>query len=253
MKRLIPLLLVGVTACIKPDTQEGLAPTVYPLTVSSYTVAKGQAVSVSLPAYAPSNINWSVTPSTTVQVTAGTGGALILFGQAGYYFIRASYVLNGIDSVADTAHVTVGDSAYTPPIITGVDTVSLNDAQLVIMPLVNNDTTQALTLYVKTVNTYSCFPSIIYSITSAPGWTGGISADFTSIVEGSTTACSYSNPANAYLFPNSQSIPADGTYPLTIQVGTTVYTGSITVTDTTYIFNWSYTSGVIFSPSSINR
>ena len=253
MKRLIPLLLISATACLKPDTQEGIAPVLSPLTVSSSTASKGQAVLFSLPADAPSNVNWSVTPGTAVQVTAGTGGAQILFGQAGYYYIRAAYVLNGVDSVADTAHITVSDSVYVPPIITGVDTISIDGAQLAITPQVNNDTTQVLSLFVQTVNTYECFPTMIYSTSSAPGWTGGISADFTAVVQGSTTPCSYSNPADAYLFPNSQSLPADGTYPLTIQVGTTVYTGSITVTDTTYVFNWTYTSGVTISPTTVAR
>jgi len=44
-----------------------------------------------------------------------------------------------------------------------------------------------------------------------------------------------------------------GTYPLTVTVGSVVYTGSIIISATNLTFNWPYTSGVIFPDLVINR
>ena len=45
----------------------------------------------------------------------------------------------------------------------------------------------------------------------------------------------------------------NGTFPLTVTLNGTTYTGSIVVTATAITFNWSYTSGVLIAPQQISR
>jgi hypothetical protein len=45
----------------------------------------------------------------------------------------------------------------------------------------------------------------------------------------------------------------NGTFPLSVTLNGTTYTGSIVATSTTITFNWNYTAGVLISPKSVNR
>jgi hypothetical protein len=76
------------------------------------------------------------------------------------------------------------------------------------------------------------------------------------VVSGSVTGnCNGArNPAASYLFLNDALRDfADGEYPLSVTLNSTIYQGSLTITHDSFNFTWNYHSGVIISPLQIPR
>jgi hypothetical protein len=253
MKRIaVILLLAGAFGCSKSVQNANTTPTQRgALTASDATVAQNQPLTVTAPASAASadTIVWSVSPAAYAVITSNKTQATVTFSKSGSYVVTATYSL-GSDNVVDSVGVTCNDSVYTPPPAPVYDTVAFSGDQLNITPTVD-DTTYELDLQVKSSKMYACFPTMIYSDTSS--WAGGLSFTFYSVVQGSTAACGTTNPATAYFALNNPQAPADGTYPLAITFEGQTYTGSITVSDQYYTFNWTYTSGVVISPLQVAK
>jgi hypothetical protein len=45
----------------------------------------------------------------------------------------------------------------------------------------------------------------------------------------------------------------NGSYPLTVTLNDTTYTGSIAISTASVTFNWNYTKGVLITPKQIAR
>ena len=221
------------------------------LTLSATTVKKGAPLMVTVSDNSITNIRWTVTPSTAAHVTAGNGQAMILFGQAGTFKIKASY-FSGTDSTDSiTAPIKVCDTVYTPVPPANPDTTSLAGVQIEMTPMV--DTTGRLVLLAQSNSVYDCFPTFIDVDTA---WTSGsISIGFVEIISSATASgCDgVQNPAASYMFPQqflTAPLPM-GTYPISVSINHVYYQGTYTLTSSGYTFYWPYTSGVTISPSTI--
>ena len=223
------------------------------LTLSLAKVQKSQPLIASLAASTATSVRWTVTPApATAHVMSSKGQATILFAQPGTYRITATALAadsSGVDSTSGT--VSVSDTVYTPP--ASSDTSSLAGDQVTIKPLV--DSIGNLILLAQTARSYGCSSSIVYGITSGPNGSTGLGINLYEVVSSGTGDCNGAqNPASVYLFPNYGTLQwSNGTWPLTVTLSGVAYTGSITVTNSGYSFNWGYTSGVIISPLQINK
>jgi hypothetical protein len=138
------------------------------------------------------------------------------------------------------------------PVSSDFDTLSLAGDQVTLTPLL--DSGSNLILLAQTSSLYDCWPILIYGIDASAG--SGIAIRFYNVVSGSVTGnCNGArNPAASYLFVNDfvKSL-ADGEYPFSVTLNSTVYQGSLTITHDSYRFTWNYHSGVIISPLQIPR
>ena len=241
-------LLLGLAACTKSSSTGGSTKPSSTLTVSATSAAKGEPVTFSVPsALANTPLQWSVYPSNLTHLSAGKGQAVVLFGSAGTYHVVAGYG-NGADSSADTVSVVITDSVYNPPPPVTYDTTSLASDVITLTPII--DSTGQLFMAAQTAKSYES-PSLLYNVVSTEGWTGGLSISFYGV--GTIQGSGYSTTAYAYLFLNNNTTPSPGTYPLTVTVDGTQYTGSITVTSNGFSFTWNYTTGVIISPLQVTH
>ena len=251
MKKISTTLLLGgmlLASCTKSSSSSTFPKT--GLTVSSSSLDKGQPLVVTAPSTVTGGVTWSVSPSTLTHVTPGNGQAVVLFGQPGTYQVTGAYALNG-DSASSSATVTVSDSAYTPPVPVDWDTTSLAGDVITLTPVI--DSNAQLIFIAQTGKSYYFASTLIYGVTAGPAWVGGLNVSFYGLVTAGNGTGGYQNPAVAYLFLDNLNKPADGTYPLTVSVSGTAYTGSITVSGGLYTFHWTYTTGVVISPLTVGQ
>jgi hypothetical protein len=239
-------LLLGLSACTKSSSTGGSSKPPSTLTVSTSSAAKGQPVTVTLPTTLENTpVQWGVYPSNLTHVTPGKSQAVVLFGNAGTYHVFAGYA-NGADSTHDTVTVVVTDSVYNPPPPVSYDTTSLLSDVITLTPVI--DSNAQLFLVAQTGKSYES-PTLLYNVTANGGWSGGLDISFygVSTIQGS----GYMTPGYAYLFLDNNTRPAAGTYPLTVTVDGTQYTGTVTATTSGYSFSWNYTTGVVISPQQV--
>jgi hypothetical protein len=225
------------------------------LTVSKSVVEKGEPL---LASTTKSDLNaiirWQVHPAINTVVLPSDNKAAIFMTNPGKYQLTANYFLPSDTTIAydsSNSTITVNDSTYTPPpVAAGYDTASLAGDQITLIPAFSQDS--GLVIIAKTTNLYNCYPYI-----TAYGWTqGGINSsldfDFRSaeVVEGKADCAGIKNTAFAFMPTN---LSANGVYTINANFNGVNYQGSVTVTDTQYIFTWSYTSGIIISPLQIRR
>jgi hypothetical protein len=201
-------------------------------------------------------IKWSINPSLPSTWTSAEGNkSSFLVATPGSYTITASYFADStnvgaqaFDSSSNT--VIVSDSVYSDSSVAICDAlievpILLND-QLTITPVSYSDT--GLALFVHTQDTYANhYPTLNYGIGSDS--TVGYEFEFGTITEypcGSPTVSP--TPASALL---SLGAMTPGTFPFSVVLSGTVYTGSVVVTPSSCTFNWNYSSGVIISPLTI--
>jgi hypothetical protein len=254
------VLAISLIACTKHAANSGSnksGGTTGALSLSQATVKKGQPLIASLPSGVSANdIHWSVTSTSSAQVTPtsfahltpANGQAMVLFAQAGAYKVTASYTdSSGNPNDSSSAPVTVIDSPYTPAPPVNYDTSSLAGDQITLTPMLDS---VMLTFYAQTTKSYSCFSNLVNLLY----WGSGIEINFYEVISADSSSCNgVQNPASAMIFPGSiQGWTPGVTYPLTINVGTTTYTGSFTVTANSVSFTWPYTSGVIISPTQVS-
>jgi hypothetical protein len=227
------------------------------LDLSQSLVKKGQALIASLnngPA-SSADIRWTVTPSSLTHLSANNNQAVVLFAGAGTYHVTATYAgTSGSFSDSTTAVVSVSDSVYAPPASLSFDTLSLAGDQLILQP--QSDSNGALIFFAQSVKNYDCYPtSFMYGFTGGPNGASGLAFSFDKVVTESGGNCNgIKSPAYSYLFVSSVMQGwGNGTFPLSVELAGTTYTGTVTISPTTYTFNWNYTSGVTISPLVVNR
>lgn len=246
-------LFAGCTkmAGSSPGTSSGSAT----LTASVTNAAKGQPVTITVPATTPSNVRWSVVPANnSTTITPGKGNAVVYFGATGKYTVYAGYA-SGADSTADTCTVVVGDSTYTqppPPPSLSFDTTALAHDSIFLQPAV--DSNGALYFIARTAGYYGGFPTLMYGVSSGPTWASGLNLWFSGVVSDPTNG--NANQAIAYIYLPGLLAPtaADyGTYQIDVQKGGVVYNGDFTITASNFSFYWPSTLGVIFTTTSVSR
>ena len=178
---------------------------------------------------------------------------MILFARPGTYRVTASSL--GADSSATDSSwgtISVTDTVYQPVPPPAYDTTTLAGDQITITPSV--DSNANLFLLAQTKNSYGCASTLIYEMSAGGTGGGGIGLTFYEVVSNGTGPCNgVQNPASAFLFPGATSTWPIGTYPVTARLNGITYTGTLTITNTTYTFSWNYSSGVLISPLQLNK
>jgi hypothetical protein len=222
------------------------------LTLSKSNLKRGEQLMASTNQPNPNAIvKWTTYPSINTVVLPANNQAAAIFALAGSYRITASYYNASDTTIAydsSSAPVTVNDSInLTTPVPDGLDSVSLAGDQLILSPVSASDS--IFIMSVQTVNLYNCTPFL--AAYSFDGLNGNSLLLYSEgeVVEGS--GCNGAkNHAVSYLFYSPLN---KGTYIISAVLNSITYQGSLTVTDTDYIFTWNYSSGIIISPLQIKR
>ena len=202
-------------------------------------------------------IRWTASSSYDARfahVTSAGYQAMFIFEQPGCQKVMASSLgLDGV-SVVDSswALVQVLNTVYKPTFIEN-DIISLVGDQVSLTPTL--DSNANLIFLAQTRNTYGCFSSIVYSVTSDSNGAGGLNIDLQEGIDENSYGCKMvENPASAYLFPSSQTSGwAPGDYPISVSLNGATYSGTLNITADAYTINWNYTAGVTFTQTQIKK
>ena len=145
------------------------------------------------------------------------------------------------------------DTQATPPV--KYVTVPLTGDQITLVPHYNKSQTADscfLILVAETKNQY-CYSGPL-EFTQSLDNNGNYNISFLDVKEPSTCVSGNSALIAAINFTSvPKGILQNGTFPLTVTLNGTTYTGSIIVTATTISFIWNYNSGVLIVPAQISR
>ena len=245
MKRIIipifiAILFAGIASCKKENSTTTTSAS---LTASkTNSIKKGEAVLFTLSNSAGTSVTWHVSPALNTQVNATGVNASVMFGSGGAYTVTA--VSGGS---TDSSIVTVMDSSYIPPPQVSTILPFVNNEEIKITASkLDSASYSGIILFAQTVNTYSCLGNYLLSAQNmfVPN---SYSIDFlgVNVPYGCSTGSAKAG-AFEYLIPM-----ADGTNALTITLKGVIYRGSIVKAGSSYTINWSYTSGVTISPSTL--
>jgi len=216
------------------------------LEASSYKVKINQPDSILLNgAKSTDTVQWSVTPAGYDSLITKNNAALIFFKKAGIYHVKA------IDkSLTGSAAITVSDSVYHP--VPTYWYTQLTGDQITLKPhyVASGDST--FIQFVAQTKNYYCGSSRLMAVDSLINGRYGIT--FLDAMQPNPCVIGESPISAVINFANNQPTPlANETFPLSVTLNGTTYTGSIAVTSATITFNWNYTAGVLISPKQINR
>jgi hypothetical protein len=216
------------------------------LVASSYKVKRYQPDSLLLNgAKATDSVHWSVTPSGYDSLITKNNAAVVFFKKAGVYQVKATDA-----GVPATVSITVSDSVY-HPLITYWYTQLTGD-QITLVPHYVTGHDSSFLQFVAQTKNYYCGTSRLMEADSLIGGKYGIR--FLDAMQPNPCVIGESPIAAVISFANNQPAPLpNGTFPLSVTLNNTTYTGSIVVTSATITFNWNYTAGVLISPMHINR
>jgi hypothetical protein len=178
----------------------------------------------------------------------------MVFSNSGSYRITANYFPDSSSNTAvdsSSSPVIVSDSLYNDTTVQCNVLVQVpisSGDQLTLMPVGYNDT--GLAFLARTQFTYgNQYPILDFAM--GPDTTAGFEFVFGPITErpcGNST--NLPTPAIAVM---SLSGMSNGTSPFKVDFGGNLFRGSLTVTDSSCSFTWSYTSGVVISPLTISK
>ncbi len=223
------------------------------------TIKIGQTDTLELVgAAATDSIRWTVTPTGFNWINSSHTHATINFNNAGNYTITTT--VNG--AAMYTYLITVTNEVYTPtPPNTGqAKHISIAGDQITLLAHYAKST-KSDSAYVyfnaQTSNTYLCSNSSL-NYTHSLDASNHFSINFIDMFQPATKDCTTGNTTiTSPVIPFIQSVQnnylANGTYPLTVILNGTTYTGSAVVTATDVTINWTYTSGVTITPQHFNR
>lgn len=239
------LAFLGISACNKFGDLTGKQGQVV---ATLYNVKINQPDSLLLVgAKTTDHVLWSVLPSGYDSLVTKNNVALFFFKKAG------SYTVNAVDGLTNAStSINVSDSVYYP--VTQHATVPLTGDQITLTPYFfksqTSDSTY-LSFSVQTKNSYCNTSSIKFADSVVNNSYDisllGITVPVPCIIGATQIGTVINFTQNE---PNS--LP-NGTFPLNVTLNGTTYTGSITASSTTITFNWTYTSGVLISPTQISR
>lgn len=239
MKKLILPALAGIVLMMSACSKDPVNNSATLVASKTTAIKKGEPILFTL-YNGPDSIIWKVTPSLNTQVTASGSDASIKFGSKGTYTILASS-----GSKKDSTVIQVEDSVFTPPTTATLLPFSSGERIALTVSKLDSGAHSGLIFYAHTQNSYNCF-------------TNYLSADYGQVGDScKINFTGVSIPANC----TSGKVPADGfeyfihlsdgTHSLTIKLNNNTYTGSVVKAGSNYTINWSYTSGVTISPSTL--
>jgi hypothetical protein len=167
---------------------------------------------------------------------------------AGFY--TPSDTVKAFDSSHST--IVVNDSIYAPGV--GYDTIPLAGGELTIVPI---SAAGGLQFLVKTTKNYNCTSNILaasfWQYIPIPESTLNFYFDSARVAVSKADCGGTQNPATV----NFSVLPLTiGNHPINAVLTQTpqqYFEGTLDVTDTSYIFTWPYTSGIIISPLQIKK
>jgi hypothetical protein len=198
-------------------------------------------------AKASDSIKWSVVPSGYDSLVTKNNTALIVFKKAGNYQVKATS--NG--TTPATASITVSDSVY-HPVPQYIITPFTGDQITLVPHFYNNGADSSYLYFVAQTKNYYCGTSKMQVADSLINSKYGIK--FQDVIQ--PTPCVIGEGPIGWVISFTQNQPGklpNGTFPLSVTLNGTTYTGSIIATSTTVTFNWNYTMGVLIAPKQINR
>ena len=240
------LAVVIITGCNKSGLLDGQTGKVV---ATKTTVKINEPDSLILVgAQSTDSVRWSVAPSGSDSLITKKNTALVFFKKAGVYTVGATD--NG--GTPATVSITVTDSVYHS--VTQYTYTPLTGDQITLVPHYYKSSTSdtSYLLFVAQTKNFYCGSSVLqtsYSLVSNVYTIG-----FLQVIQPSPCAIGQLPISSVINFTTSPAGPVpDGTFPLSVTLNGTTYTGSITVTDTNITYNWTYTSGVLISPQQITR
>lgn len=249
---ILPVIVCFVLpACSKNDSK-GSNSTKATVVLSDNNVKKGQLVVATAPSGITGDVKWSVNTA-YARVTTSSGQALVQFAQGGTYHITATYN-SGHDSSASIVYVS--DSVYAPVVYPGYDTLSLAGESVLLTPF--TDSAGNLLMQATSAHSYDCYPTFVWGWDFGPASAPSFGLRFYEIIAGNMngTSCNgVKNPASTLVFaiPPKSLAWGNGTFPFTVTMNNTTYSGSLTISSTGYSFDWNYTAGVTINPKQISR
>ncbi|HWZ36326.1 MAG TPA: hypothetical protein VNW51_09215 [Mucilaginibacter sp.] len=201
------------------------------------------------------SVKWTVTPSGLMFHNSNK--ATVLFYQAGTYVVTATDpghapLSKTITVLNENYYPTTPNNPPPPPVSHDTSKFIPVTGDLVITPKVfrepNTDSLD-LILNIKSSNTYPCGNSSFYLTQSQTN--NNFVIDIPNILQPSNYSCTRPNTQiqrSIAFYPQVNSPVVVGTsYPLTITIGSTKYTGSIVFAKDYADITWPYTSGVTFT------
>ncbi|MDR3696544.1 hypothetical protein [Mucilaginibacter sp.] len=240
------LVFCAMSACNKfgdlPGSQNGK------LQASAYKVDINQPDTLLLgSAKSTDTVKWNVIPSGFDSLITQNNKALVFFKKAGKYQVSAT-----ARGVTASTYITVSDSVY-HPVIT-YNYLPLTGDQITLVPhFYNNPTADSsyLSFVAQTQKSY-CGISRLVAADSLINNKYGINLLY--IKQPAQCTIGQSPIATVINFMQNQpGLLPNGTFPLSVTLNGTTYTGSIVATSTTITFNWNYTTGVLIAPKQISR
>jgi hypothetical protein len=222
------------------------------LVASKSTIAAGQPDSLLLVgALASDSINWSVTPSGFNTISIKHNTAVVVFNKSGVYTVKAGVA--GANPASTS--ITVGDT-----VTNRTTSIPLTGDQIILLSNYyksQNGDTSYVYFTAETTKTYPCANSIL-EYTQNLDASNNFSINFIDALQPDAANCQSGSGALAsgiIAFRQNPSNPymVVGTYPLTVTLNGTTYTGSIAVSATDINFNWNYTTGVTIVPKHFTR
>jgi hypothetical protein len=217
------------------------------LAASAYKVKINQPDTLLLVgAKATDTVHWSVSPTGYDSIITKNNTALLFFKKAGVYQVKA--VDNSFTPA--TATITVSDSVYHPT--TTYNYTPLTGDQITLVPHYVTGRDSSFLQFVAQTKNYYCGTSRLMAADSLISGKYGIG--FLDVIQPNPCVIGESPIAAVINFTTNQPAPLpNGTFPLSVTLNNTTYTGSIVVTSTTITFNWDYTAGVLIAPKQLNR
>ncbi|HLX90839.1 MAG TPA: hypothetical protein VKR32_04115 [Puia sp.] len=203
-------------------------------------------------------VRWTVNSAPSQTWLASSGNkSVFIFSNGGNFTITASYFTDSTTTTAfgsSSSQVSVSDSIYNDSSGQWASCTALlqepitNSDQIFLTPVSYSDT--GLTFVAHTQETYGDqYPHLDYMAMSDT--TSGYGFVFATVTE-SPCGNSTGTPTPATSIPSISQL-SQGTNNFTIDFHGTIYTGTITVTNSECTFQWNYTSGVIMSPLTIQK
>lgn len=247
---ILAALLVLVFAACSKNESKGPSLAKSPISLSQSTVDRGQQLTMTVQNLSSTAaVKWSISPAQGTKILPSGNQATAFFGKSGQYTVTADIYA---DSAAPTPYdssstpVTVSDSIYDPPPPPPSDTSYNVPVNLLMIQLISRGhiDTPGMIINIGTVDQYPCRPSL-YCHFSMSGDSITISDVYVS--NNTSTGCSLSQQAwsGIYGFYGFGNGLADGVYVFTVMLNSGTYTGTLTVTDQYYTFNWPYTTGAV--------
>jgi hypothetical protein len=156
---------------------------------------------------------------------------------------------------ANTTTSTKTDTIPVTPVKTTYSTVPLTGDQITLVPhYYKSQTADSSYLYfiAQTHNYYCGISTIDY--TANIDASGNYAVNFIDVSQPSPCTIGQLPLGQAINFNHSSpnTIP-NGTFPLSVTLNGTTYSGSIAATATTITFTWNYTAGVLIAPNQVSR